>query len=289
LEIEDDSNEEEIDEQEVQQIMDSRIIENEEQIEVIDNRSNRDRLKEVMKDNETNVLFIEDLDGFNFQKLSISKRNRLQKQIQYELNSNDLMSETEVLSLDNIRYLSTKDRWRLYRYWRYLYCKEKQMEIEEINKKYSEYIKQFNRLRVEEDLCVIRGCQIIGVTTTGAAKYRTIIEQIDPLIVVVEEAAEVLESHVVTALTKSTKHLILIGDHQQLKPNPTVYELAKKYNLEVSLFERMIKNGLPYHQLKVQHRMRPCISSLLVPHIYKELRDHESVNNYDNIKGIISI
>ncbi len=96
------------------------------------------------------------------------------------------------------------------------------------------------------------------------------------------------ESHVVTALTKSTKHLILIGDHQQLKPNPTVYELVKKYNLEISLFERMIKNGLPYHQLKVQHRMRPCISSLLVPNIYKELRDHPSVKEYDDIKGMIS-
>ena len=38
--------------------------------------------------------------------------------------------------------------------------------------------------------------------------------------------------------------LFLLGDHQQLKPNPTVYELAKKYNLETSLFERMINNGV---------------------------------------------
>lgn len=34
------------------------------------------------------------------------------------------------------------------------------------------------------------------------------------------------------------------GDHQQLQPSPTVYELATKYGLETSLFERMIKNGL---------------------------------------------
>ena len=60
----------------------------------------------------------------------------------------------------------------------------------------------------------------------------------------IEEAAEILEAHLVTSLTESCKHLILIGDHQQLRPSTTVYELAKKYNLETSLFERMINNGL---------------------------------------------
>ena len=60
-------------------------------------------------------------------------------------------------------------------------------------------------------------------------------------VVIVEEAAEVLEAHIVTSLPQSTEHLILIGDHQQLKPSPTVYELAKKFNLEISLFERMVR------------------------------------------------
>lgn len=77
----------------------------------------------------------------------------------------------------------------------------------------------------------------------------------------------------------------MIGDHQQLKPNPAVYELAVKYNLEVSLFERLIRNKIAYHQLKKQHRMRPQISSLLVPHIYKELEDHPSVYEYEDVKG----
>lgn len=102
---------------------------------------------------------------------------------------------------------------------------------------------------------------------------------------VVEEAAEVLEAHIVTTLCEQTEHLILIGDHQQLKPNPTVFELAKKYNLETSLFERMIKNGIEYYPLSLQHRMRPEISDLLVPHIYKSLRDHPSVSLYENIRG----
>ena len=57
---------------------------------------------------------------------------------------------------------------------------------------------------------------------------------------IVEEAAEVLEAHIVTSMPETTEHLILIGDHQQLRPSPTVYELAVKYQLEMSLFERMV-------------------------------------------------
>ena len=62
----------------------------------------------------------------------------------------------------------------------------------------------------------------------------------------VEEAAEVLEGHVISTLNQDCQHLILIGDHKQLRPNPTVYALARKYNLELSLFERMIDNGLKW-------------------------------------------
>lgn len=101
-----------------------------------------------------------------------------------------------------------------------------------------------------------------------------------------EEAAEVLEAHIITTLCANTEHLILIGDHLQLKPTPAVYSLAKKFNLEVSLFERLVLNGLEYFQLKKQHRMRPEISSLLVPHIYKELIDDESVKKFESVKGI---
>ena len=81
--------------------------------------------------------------------------------------------------------------------------------------------------------------------------------------------------------------MILIGDHQQLRPNPTVYELAKHYNLDVSLFERMVKNGMPFTRLRLQHRMRPEISKML-EHIYvnPKLENHESVMHFDNIKGV---
>ncbi|MEE6513878.1 hypothetical protein FKM82_021710, partial [Ascaphus truei] len=74
----------------------------------------------------------------------------------------------------------------------------------------------------------------------------------------------------------------------QLRPSPNVYDLAKNFNLEVSLFERLIKSSLPFVRLNYQHRMRPEIARLLTPHIYQELENHASVLDYEDIKGVSS-
>lgn len=110
------------------------------------------------------------------------------------------------------------------------------------------------------------------MTTTGAAMHQAALRALKPRIVIVEEAAEVLEAHLLTSLTVACEHAILIGDHKQLRPNPAVYELAKKYKFDVSLFERLIKNQFPYRMLNNQHRMRPEISRTLMPFFYEELQ-----------------
>ncbi|CAG2215774.1 NFX1-type zinc finger-containing protein 1 [Mytilus edulis] len=106
-----------------------------------------------------------------------------------------------------------------------------------------------------------------------------------PQITIIEEAAEVPEAHIVTAINPACDHLILIGDHKQLEPKPAVRELATRFNLSISLFERMLNNGLEYDCLQRQHRMRPEISEL-VRHMYPKLYDNSNVLEYENIKGI---
>ena len=49
----------------------------------------------------------------------------------------------------------------------------------------------------------------------------------------------------------------------------------------------MVKNDLRCDKLTIQHRMRPEIVKLIVPHVYKHLENHESVSRYENIKGIV--
>ena len=96
---------------------------------------------------------------------------------------------------------------------------------------------------------------------------------------------QVLEAHVVTTLHKKCQHLILIGDHQQLRPSATVYELCRRYKLDLSLFERCVNNQLPHTKLAVQHRMRPEIARY-VRLEYPHLQDHESTEGRDRIRGL---
>jgi hypothetical protein len=84
----------------------------------------------------------------------------------------------------------------------------------------SKLICQFNECQVsldrefaERDVAILRSKRIIACTTTAAAKYRESIKKALPQVLLVEEAGEILESHILTALGTETKHLILIGDH----------------------------------------------------------------------------
>ena len=139
------------------------------------------------------------------------------------------------------------------------------------------------KLKVE----ILKRADIIGFTTNGASSHNQILTKVGCKIFIVEEAAEILESHVIAALTRDTQHLVMIGDHKQLRPKTNDFAIGKKYGLEISLFERLINNNFPYATLTNQHRMRPEISRLIHPHIYPELNDDESVLEYPNVEGII--
>lgn len=62
--------------------------------------------------------------------------------------------------------------------------------------------------------------------------------------------------------------------------------MGKKYQLDVSLFERMVNNEIPSYVLAEQHRMRPEIAGLVAPAIYKHLRNHPSVMNRPDVRGV---
>ena len=195
------------------------------------------------------------------------------------------MSEDEATSVVDPSFLSFRNRWRLYRYWVDKYVAMCTSFKEDNVKIHKEACERVRELREQNDEFILKEADVIAMTTTGAASHQRSLSNIKPKIVIIEEAAEVLEAHVLTSLTEGLEHLILIGDHKQLKPNPTVYKLAKKYSLDLSLFERMVNNGMQCHTLDIQHRMRPEIARL-VRHIYPDLRNHESVNNYGNVMGV---
>ena len=56
--------------------------------------------------------------------------------------------------------------------------------------------------------------------------------------------------------------------------------------MDVSLFERLIMNGVPSVMLAVQHRMRPEVCRLIVPSVYRNLTNHASVMNYPAVPSM---
>lgn len=103
--------------------------------------------------------------------------------------------------------------------------REKALQAEQV---YQDAAERLAEVRRHEDLCVLQHAKVIGMTTTGAAKYRQVLQQLKPRLVIVEEAAEVLEAHTITTLSRNCQHLILIGDHQQVQP---AYSTCQSYSL----------------------------------------------------------
>ncbi|XP_072169617.1 NFX1-type zinc finger-containing protein 1-like [Diadema setosum] len=234
---------------------------------------------------------LNDLDDIHrAEEWQVDRRTQRQRkrQMQRNLRSTERMTDDEARRIDNVwEVQGSRNRWRLYRYWIHRYRQESHRILIHRQRKFSDLCQELREARSQEDFEILRHATVIGMTTTGAARCRSLLQRIEPRIVIVEEAAEVLEAHIITALTESCQHLVLIGDHQQLRPNPTVYRLATDYHLDISLFERMIKNQFPCHTLNLQHRMRPEISRLMkLPRFYPNLKDHGSVKHFEEIRGV---
>ncbi|XP_011886195.1 PREDICTED: NFX1-type zinc finger-containing protein 1 isoform X2 [Cercocebus atys] len=180
-----------------------------------------------------------------------NQKKKMKKRVKDELRKLNTMTAAEADEIEDVWQLDLSSRWQLYRLWLQLYQADTRRKILSYERQYRTSAERMAELRLQEDLHILKDAQVVGMTTTGAAKYRQILQKVEPRIVIVEEAAEVLEAHTIATLSKACQHLILIGDHQQ-------------------------------------HRMCPEIARLLTPHIYQDLENHPSVLNYEKIKGVSS-
>ncbi|KAF3145705.1 hypothetical protein TWF703_006847 [Orbilia oligospora] len=155
---------------------------------------------------------------------------------------------------------------------------------------FNHQVDEFNRWKDTRLRYLFKEKRIIAATTNGAAKYLPIIADTAPKILIVEEAAQILESHVLAALHDKVEQIIMIGDHNQLRPRCETWEFQhdseRGYNLDISLFERLVKEGFPCDVLETQHRARPEISQIIRTLTYPNLKDHKSVHRLDRIRGL---
>ncbi|KAK7987144.1 hypothetical protein PG988_002132 [Apiospora saccharicola] len=196
----------------------------------------------------------------------------------------DLLNQAE----RNVDSILPKDRRRLVDFW-FIQLKQDRIELLHQNIVETESMRnQINTVHNEVKRRTLATADVIGITTTGMARDVSLLRGLRSKVILCEEAGEVLEAHVVSALLPSVEHFIQIGDHQQLRPTINNWKTlslegsrGQDYQLDRSQFERLAlgQPGLPpipVSQLNIQRRMRPDIASLLRKTMYPNLKDHRS-------------
>ncbi|KAK6721322.1 hypothetical protein SNK04_000217 [Fusarium graminearum] len=162
---------------------------------------------------------------------------------------------------------------------------------------YEEQQKNIKRTHDATNVRTMNQADVIGLTTTALAGRIDMLRSLKPKIVICEEAGEVKESDIISALMPGLQQVIQIGDHKQLRPNINNYDLSlesmsgQQWQLDRSQFERRGEGepGLdpsPLTQLNVQRRMRPEVSQL-IRGVYPNLIDHESVLEAPDVVGML--
>jgi hypothetical protein len=204
-------------------------------------------------------------------------------------NDAGMFKSTAEESFPHVWATTGNERLVLLSRWRQEILNEHVIEIGTLFKKYNKCQDQVSQYFKEKQSHTMSQMRIIGCTTTAAAMYTEELRKAAPGIILVEEAGEILESHILTALTPKTKQLVLIGDHKQLRPKVSNYSLTiergEGYNLNVSLFERLVHAGVPHATLTKQHRMRPEIASLVKQLTYPELENADTTGGRPALRG----
>ena len=185
--------------------------------------------------------------------------------------------------------IKSPERIKAQRLWETEMLSERLDAIKRSGIGYNDAVDRIDSIYMEKDITIMRSRRIIACTTTAAAKYVQKLKSVHPGVLLVEEAGEILESHILTALSPDTKQLILIGDHKQLRPKvhyDLSVEKADGYDLNRSLFERLISRGYPYCVLNQQHRMRPELAEFVKELNYPDLVDAPSTKKRPDIQGL---
>jgi hypothetical protein len=198
----------------------------------------------------------------------------------------------------NVFSLTVHEKSALVDHWVTEARGNKVSELFEIVNSAAKTQRQLNNIHEELNRRLLEGADVIGVTTSGLAKRISVLQQVKCKVIICEEAGEVMESHMISALLPDVEHLIQIGDHEQLRPSVSNFrdlslesERGKLHQLDRSQFERLSigepgRPLMPVAQLNVQRRMRPQISTLIRETIYDKLKDHASTIELPDVVGL---
>ena len=199
------------------------------------------------------------------------------------------MFKKNVAAFPAVWGMKPADRIKAQREWESEMLNDRLDAVRTAGTRYQDALDRISSVYMERDLVVLRQKRVIACTTTAAAKYVQCLKSVYPGVLLVEEAGEILESHILTALGPDTKQMILIGDHKQLRPkvhHDLSVEKGDGYDLNRSLFERLVLRDYPHHTLHQQHRMRPELAEFVRDLTYPDLVDAARTKNRPDIRGL---
>lgn len=278
-------------------------------LDTLINPKNPHNVKEFLKRKfplQYRQLYSKETDEDGFQIVDTDSREALVKWLhprssprrRFEANSPAKRLGADELECTDVWGMTVEERSTLYDYWSEILRRDAVEQLSAILSNVATCMQELEQCRKEEELRVLTKAKIIGVTTSGLARNLEVLRRLHSKVLVCEEAGEVLEAHLLTALLPSVEHAILIGDHQQLRPHIANYELSSEnprgmqYSLDISLFERLVHPyvpeaaPVPYSTLQIQRRMHPLIARLIRDTLYPGLIDHQSVHDYPQVEGI---
>jgi hypothetical protein len=105
---------------------------------------------------------------------------------------------------------------------------------------------------------ILSSADVVCCTCSSSASE--ILDGLNFMTCVVDEASQATEPSVLNAITRCSRHVVLIGDHRQLPPTVVCRE-AELGGLALSMFERLILCRVPVIMLNTQYRMHPMIAA----------------------------
>ncbi|KAG8902313.1 hypothetical protein FRC00_012826 [Tulasnella sp. 408] len=178
----------------------------------------------------------------------------------------------QLLQNPNVWNMSKAERDRLNAYLNQAMLEgsqpEQLEEFERLKERHREATMEWKEIQNKAKIVVLDKADIIGCTTNGAAKLTELLRSVAPRVLLVEEAGQVLEAHILAKLSAD---------------NPGIGQV---YRFDRSLMERLSDSGLRMSRLDEQRRMRPEISELIRCTLYPSLVDHGDVIGRPSIRGM---
>jgi hypothetical protein len=84
----------------------------------------------------------------------------------------------EDFQADQIMVMPLRERWMLFGQWKRVYREIIEQDVRESTEKYQAQIKEYNELKGKALAALCRTADVIGMTTTGAAKNRSLLESL---------------------------------------------------------------------------------------------------------------